>query len=98
MFLGAKNIILNNFYLYLISVCVINKQNILFILTIFFELSYQHLGRAHGPKTELTIPKCLDRGLEYSCPVHKPPRLDPSLTRRRGLPAFGGWHDVFPSG
>ena len=38
--------------------------------------------------TELTIPKCLDRGLEHSWPIHKPPRLESSSTRRRSFPAL----------
>ena len=51
-----------------------------------------------GLKFELTIPKCLDRGLEYSCPVHKSPRLESNLTWRRGFLAFGGWHDISSRG
>jgi len=39
LFLGTNYSILNNFYWYLISVCIINNQNIPSILIIFFELS-----------------------------------------------------------
>jgi len=70
IFSGANNIILKIFFLHLISICVRNKHDILSILTIFFELSYQHLGRPHDPKIELTIPKYLDRGPEHYVPVH----------------------------
>jgi len=49
----------------------------------------QHLGRAHGPPfgpilaQKLSWPKRLDRGPEHSWPIHKPPRLELSLARRR---------------
>lgn len=39
LFSGANYFILNNFYWYLISVCIINNKNIPSILIIFFELS-----------------------------------------------------------
>ena len=46
-------------------------------LIIFFYFNYSPFG----PKAELTIPKYLDRSPEHFCPVHKPPRLEPSLSR-----------------
>jgi len=39
LFLGANYFIPNKFYWYLLSVCIINNQNILSILIILFELS-----------------------------------------------------------
>jgi len=46
--------------------------------------------------TKLTIPKCVGRGPEHSLLVHKPPRLELSLTRRRGFPALAVETMFFP--
>ena len=47
-------------------------------------------GRAgyfsHGLSNRATTLKFLGWGSQYIWPVHKPPRLEPSLTRRRGSP------------
>jgi len=81
LFSSANYFISNNFYLYLISIYIITKHNSPSILTIFFRVVLPAVGLsswssfwAHVyPKTELTIPKCLDWGPEHSCPVQKPP-------------------------
>jgi len=79
LFSSANNIILNNFYLHLINMCYKQTKyffyfNYLFraILPALGPSSWSTLWAHVGPKTELTIPKCLDRGSEHSCPVHKP--------------------------
>ena len=74
LFSGANHIISNNFYLYLINICIITKINVPSILIIFFRANHQCLSRAHDLPFWLIlaqnrvdhIPRCLDRGHEHS--------------------------------